>query len=123
MPRTRTPAQLALLLLLAAPAWGQRLLVPMDEAQADHLRAYGLTHWCLDQPREYECEWLINYRYGAFVLPDTADVRARAAELGVTVQPVGDAQMAAIYALMARRTCSAYSVTRAAEIRFTFRLQ
>jgi len=88
----------------------------MDEAQADHLRAYGLTHWCLQQPREYECEWLINYRYGAFVLPDTADVRARAAELGVTVQPVGNAQMAAIYALIGEENMQRIQLTRAAKI-------
>ncbi|MCD6361961.1 MAG: asparagine synthetase B [Armatimonadetes bacterium] len=102
--------------LAVAPVRAQRLLVPMDEAQTDHLRAYGLTHWCLQQPREYECEWLINYRSGAFVLPDTADVRARAVEMGVSVEPLSDAQAAAIYALIERENMQRIHLTRAAKI-------
>ena len=116
MLRIHVTAQLALFVLLTAPVWGQRLLVPMDEAQADHLRAYGLTHWCLQEPREYECEWLINYRSGAFMLPDTADVRTRAAELGVTVQPIGDTEAAAVYALIEEENMQRIQLTRAAKI-------
>ena len=76
-------ALLAVALCVAAAALplscsAQVLLVPMDDAQSDHLRAYGLTYWCLQEPRLYECEWLLNYRCGAFVLPDRPDVRARA---------------------------------------------
>ena len=75
-----------LLLLCALPAQAQHLLAPMDQAQTDHLRAYGLTYWCLQAPRGYECEWLLNYRGGAFVLPDLPDVRARAKALNVTLE-------------------------------------
>ncbi|MFW5868582.1 MAG: asparagine synthetase B [Armatimonadota bacterium] len=87
-------AAICLLGVLGVPSSAQQLLVPMDDAQADHLRAYGLTWWCLKEPREYECEWLLNYRAGAFMLPDRSDVRARAQELGVSVEPVsvGDAE-------------------------------
>ena len=60
----------------------------MDKAQSDHLKAYGLTFWCLQEPRSYPCEWLLNYRYGAFVLPDNPDVRARARAMNVAFEPV-----------------------------------
>ncbi|MEN6545084.1 MAG: asparagine synthetase B [Armatimonadia bacterium] len=79
-------ALIILMLPSALPA--QHLLVPMDKAQTDHLRAYGLTYWCLQAPRAYECEWLLNYRGGSFLLPDLPDVTARAQVLGVAVQPL-----------------------------------
>src|SRR5258705_311008 len=44
-------ARLAFLIaLVAIPATASaRILVPMDEKQADHLRAYGLTYWALER--------------------------------------------------------------------------
>src|SRR5439155_12488144 len=46
------------------------LLVPMDPVQTDHLRAYGLTYWALQQG--FHGEWLLNFRGGSFLLPDNA---------------------------------------------------
>ena len=46
----------------------QSLLVPMDRDQKNHLKAYGLTYWALDQYSG--AEWLLNYRGGSFLLPD-----------------------------------------------------
>ncbi len=89
---------LALLGVCASAALGQHLLVPMDQAQTDHLRAYGLTYWCLEAPRVYTAEWLLNYRCGSFLLPDRPDVRLRAKALGVRVQPVSQAEVQQIYA-------------------------
>ena len=91
------------LLLLLLPAFGlsQHLLVPMDDAQTDHLRAYGLTYWCLESPDGGTCEWLLNYRGGGFVLPEAPAVRARAAALGVTVEPLSDAGRDRIQATIA----------------------
>jgi len=43
-----------------------RILIPMDDKQTDHLRAYGLTYWALE--RGLHGEWLLNYRGGAFLL-------------------------------------------------------
>ena len=109
-PRTMNPGQVthnmpswlratALWLMVAlAPAAAQRLLVPMDGTQTDHLRAYGLTYWCLQEPRVYECEWLLNYRCGSFLLPDRAEVRARAAEMGVSVEAASDADAQRVFA-------------------------
>ena len=40
------------------------ILVPMDETQTNHLKAYGITFWVLQQ--EIVAEWLLNYRGGSF---------------------------------------------------------
>ena len=65
------------------------VLVPMDEGQADHLKAYGLAYRLLE--RGGKAEWLLNYRGGAFLLPaDSATIRD-AALAGVTAAPIEDA--------------------------------
>lgn len=94
--RRLTSVAAAAVVLLAVPAFSQSLLVPMDSAQTDHLKAYGLTYWCLQEPRLYQCEWLLNYRAGAFLLPDRPEVRARAQAMGVAVEGANDAALAAI---------------------------
>ncbi|MBT6629724.1 MAG: asparagine synthetase B, partial [Gemmatimonadetes bacterium] len=43
----------------STPATAQRLLIPMDLQQTDHLKAYGLAFWILE--REVSVEWLLNY--------------------------------------------------------------
>src|SRR5262249_6905334 len=70
---------------LAARVDAQRLLVPMDDAQSDHLKAYGLTYNALREG--LSGEWLLNYRGGAFLLPDTPELRKRAALAGITIEP------------------------------------
>jgi len=93
----RAGALLILLFMgLAAPesAQAQHLLVPMDTRQANHLRAYGLTYWVLDQGDT--AEWLLNYRGGSFLLPDEESVRREAALRGVSSEPVNSGELARI---------------------------
>lgn len=77
---------LATLALFPAGAEAQQLLVPMDRSQTNHLKAYGLTFWVLE--RGETAEWLLNYRDGSFLLPDTEAVRREAALRGVSVTPL-----------------------------------
>jgi hypothetical protein len=86
------------LLALVPPVEAQQLLVPMDRSQSNHLRAYGLTYWVLDQGES--AEWLLNYRGGSFLLPDLDPVRREAALRGVSVETVSLAQRSAIDATM-----------------------
>jgi hypothetical protein len=80
---------LAALVAFAAvrAASAQTLLVPMDDAQRNHLRAYGLVYNALRDGRRGE--WLLNYRGGAYLLPDLPELRRRAALAGVSVEPLG----------------------------------
>src|SRR5438094_932648 len=47
------------------PAAEAKILVPMDDHQTDHLKAYGLTYWALQQGMK--ADWLLNYRGGSFL--------------------------------------------------------
>ena len=88
-----------LMALLPAAARAQHLLVPMDDDQSNHLKAYGLTYNALKDGARGE--WLLNYRGGSFLLPDTPEIRRRAGLDGVSVQPVDDAALATIRSDMA----------------------
>jgi hypothetical protein len=91
-------ARLALLIAastsLPALAHAQRLLVPMDDGQSNHLKAYGLTYNAIKAGMQ--AEWLLNYRGGAFLLPDAPELRRRAGLDGIAVEAVSDGQLGAI---------------------------
>jgi hypothetical protein len=67
------------------------LLVPMDEAQSDHLKAYGLAFRLLE--RGGRAEWFLNYRGGAFLLPGDGPTARDAALAGVTTEPLDDGRL------------------------------
>ena len=69
-----------------------QVLVPMDDAQADHLKAYGLTYTALKM--SLKCEWLLNYRGGSFLLPDLPELRKEAALAGITLEDIDEATLA-----------------------------
>src|SRR5437879_8222934 len=62
------------------------LLIPMDDAQTDHLKAYGVTYRIIQAG--IKAEWLLNYRSGAFLVPDGEAVRRDEALGGVKDETV-----------------------------------
>lgn len=91
---------LGLLLLVAAePARASRLLIPMDDGQANHLKAYGIAYWVLDQ--SVEVEWLLNYRGGSFLLPAAPSISSECTIRGVSFEVIADVQASRILSEMA----------------------
>ena len=43
-----------------------KLLIPMDKIQKDHLKAYGVIFWCLEN--NTNVEWILNYKGGSFLI-------------------------------------------------------
>jgi hypothetical protein len=78
------------------PVPAQYILVPMDHVQTDHLKAYGLAFWVLTQ--NINVEWLLNYRGGSFLLPQTDPFIAECQVRGVTYQPLSATDVNSIYA-------------------------
>ena len=67
------------------------ILLPMDETtQKNHLKAYGITYWCLD--KNYKASWLLNYRGGSFLLPDAAEIRKECQIRGVSFEVLSDGE-------------------------------
>src|SRR6218665_228260 len=50
---------------IASSALANNILIPMDEKQKNHLKAYGIAYWILNCNQEVD--WLLNYRGGSFM--------------------------------------------------------
>lgn len=100
--------------MFARPALAQHLLLPMDDGQRNHLKAYGVTYQALKAGQK--AEWFLNYRGGAFLLPDVPDLRKRAALDGVSVEPLSDADVASMRAEIAGGNMDAVVLERSPKI-------
>ena len=82
-----------LLFLLSISVKASFILLPMDEtSQQNHLKAYGITYWCLD--KNYKASWLLNYRGGSFLLPDAPEIRKECQIRGVSFEVLSDSEEA-----------------------------
>jgi hypothetical protein len=72
------------------------LLIPMDDSQENHLKAYGVVFRLLE--RGGRAEWFLNYRDGSFLLPLDPVTERDAALSGVTVEPIDDGALLGIRA-------------------------
>jgi hypothetical protein len=87
---------LFLTMLLSTVASSQKILIPMDISQANHLKAYGIAYWVLTQG--IEADWLLNYRSGSFMIDGLERVRTECRVRGITYQEISGRDAAAIYA-------------------------
>ncbi len=67
-----------------------QILVPMDETQTNHLKAYGVAFWLLES--EVVVEWLLNYRGGSFLIPHLNSAEEELLLRGVKYEVIADGQ-------------------------------
>ena len=79
---------------LVQPIWAAYLLIPMDETQKDHLKAYGITYWVIEKGGE--AQWLLNYRFGSFLFKYDKRFENECLTRGVTFETIPDAKANAI---------------------------
>lgn len=70
------------------------ILVPMDARQTNHLKAYGVSFWVLENG--VVMEWLLNYRGGSFLFPHLKSIEEELIIRGVSYEIVADGQVNAI---------------------------
>src|ERR1700744_5514223 len=85
---------LTLLVVISFNGFCSQLLIPMDNTQKNHLKAYGLAYFSLKH--DIEIYWLLNYRGGSFmfrndkVFTDECNIR------GISYEVIPDAKSTAI---------------------------
>jgi len=89
---------IVLIFCLTVPALAGMVLIPMDNTQTDHLKAYGIVFDCLT--RGQQAEWLLNYRDGSFLIQDTPENRDLCLLRGVAFSGVDNAAVADIYRII-----------------------
>ena len=86
---------LFVLILISFSAKASFILLPMDETtQQNHLKAYGITYWCIE--KKYKASWLLNYRGGSFLLDDAVEIRKECQIRGVSFEVLTDAETSQI---------------------------
>ena len=73
----------------------QKIMIPMDVKQNDHLKAYGFAFWALNQ--NINVEWLLNYRGGSFLLDEFSEITEVARVRGVTYETIDSEQALNIF--------------------------
>lgn len=83
-------------MFFAGQLFAQKILIPMDLSQTDHLKSYGAAYWFLDKGRDGD--WLLNYRGGSFMF-DYEEILAQELRIrGVSFENISGSQAAEIYA-------------------------
>lgn len=82
---------IVLLLLVSLPfaGRGNSILIPMDESQRNHLKAYGIAYFILQH--DIHLDWLLNYRGGSFLVPWSSTLQQECLVRGVSHEVVSDA--------------------------------
>lgn len=70
------------------------ILIPMDNTQTNHLKAYGIAFAGLKE--HLVGRWLLNYRGGSFLFPDSGNLTALCNIRGVRYENISSSAIAAI---------------------------
>lgn len=81
-------------MLWAWSGFAAYVLVPMDDAQKNHLKAYGIAYRNLEMGEDVN--WLLNYRGGSFAMEENAEIVKLCKLRGVTYELISNSQMSVI---------------------------
>jgi len=101
-------------LVLSSNLYSQKILIPMDLTQTNHLKAYGVAFWVLRN--NLEVEWLLNYRNGSFLI-DYSDKIARECRVrGVNFETPGAGDILQIYSEIESKNMEVILLEKAPQI-------
>ncbi|MEA1874415.1 MAG: asparagine synthetase B [Bacteroidota bacterium] len=84
------------------------LLLPMNNSQTNHLKAYGITYWTLQNG--IESWWLLNYEGGSFLIPFQAEIETECVVRGVSYQVIAEGQKQQIFSQIAQNDVNMESI-------------
>ncbi len=79
-------------------AQGEKMLIPMDLVQTNHLKAYGIAY--LSVASGIKAEWLLNYRGGSFLLENSPVFQREASHRGVLFEIISEAEVQKLYGII-----------------------
>ena len=95
----RNLSWIIVILLISVQSYASTILIPMDNKQANHLKAYGIAYWVLQN--DVEVDWLLNYRGGSFACKYTQKFENELIVRGVSYEVLSDAQYNQIVSVIA----------------------
>jgi len=76
------------------------LLLPMNNTQNNHLKAYGITYWTLQNG--IEAWWLLNYEGGSFLISFDTEIETECVVRDVSYQVIAEGQKQQIFSEIAQ---------------------
>jgi len=86
----------------------------MDQAQSDHLKAYGIVYWVLKQ--DITVDWLLNYRGGSFLMDNYEGIVKELRLRGVKYEDISSAGLLTIYSVIDENNMDIVLLEKAAKI-------
>jgi len=102
------------LIVFVAKVQAASLLIPMDLSQTDHLKAYGVAYWCLENG--VNVQWLLNYRGGSFLTDDLSQIAEVCRLKGVSYEKISGADEASIMATIEENNMESVLLEKAPKI-------
>ena len=82
-------------LIIINLAQTQKVIIPMDNVQNDHLKAYGIAYFSIS--KGHNVEWLLNYRGGSFLVDKMNPLTYECKIRGVSFEDVSGNKLIDIY--------------------------
>lgn len=101
-------------LIVMVPLVADKLLIPMDLSQPDHLRAYGVAYRVIKSG--VDVEWLLNFRGGSFLLERNRETETECAVNGVRWEVVPASDVLRIYQTIEENNMETVLLEKAPEI-------
>ena len=90
MMRNKKNFLLIIILFFCSKVWASYILIPMDQGQKNHLKAYGIAYYTLQNT--IKVDWLLNYRGGSFLIKHYAEIENECSIRGVSYEIIADVQ-------------------------------
>jgi len=87
-----------ILLFVISIIYSQKLIIPMDQSQNNHLKAYGVVYSVLN--KNINVEWLLNYKGGSFLVDSYPFIKDDCKIKGVTYNFISSSQVLEIYSII-----------------------
>ncbi|MBA65241.1 MAG: asparagine synthetase B [Candidatus Marinimicrobia bacterium] len=87
--------KILLFLCFVTISLSQKIIIPMDQSQNDHLKAYGIAYLTLKN--NINIEWLLNYHGGSFLIDEHQFIKTECKIRGVTFNLVNANELLNIY--------------------------
>lgn len=87
-----------ILLFMISIIYSQKLIIPMDQSQNNHLKAYGVVYSVLN--KNINVEWLLNYKGGSFLVDSYTFIKDDCKIKGVTYNFISSSQVLEIYSII-----------------------
>ena len=93
MNHSRISKKISLLIILCSTLFtanASYIFIPMDESQSNHLKAYGIAYFSIDQG--IKVDWLLNYQGGSFMIKYNEKIENECSVRGVSFNIIADVQ-------------------------------